>query len=124
MNDWKLMLTIQEIKNLDDTELGKQIAEIVGYKTQFDEELQTWEITRKSELTVISSDFLCQSLDAIAKVERIIIEEDLEHSYLIALEDAIALNQNSYFVTQISKVTAMARQRAEACLYTLKKRNF
>lgn len=109
----KITWSIEEIKILLDGELGKFLAEKAGFEFK-------WGCVMIKGKPIHPAT-LCQSLDAIAEVEKIVIEKVGGAEYIDELRDVVdydALKQ-SKIVRRYQIATASARQRSEACLLTL-----
>lgn len=93
------------MKELSDEELGRQLADLAGIKT-----------TDDGTHSFCLCETLCNSLDAIAEVEKIIIEKDRASAYVRALVYAVGDAGNS---RATKFIMASARHRAEAALAAL-----
>lgn len=114
-------MTLEEIQNLSDEELGRQLAESIGYKKKKgksianNREFDYWELGEKQ---VINFFWLCTDLTSIAEVEKIVIEKTSFTDYgrcLVGVTECHGIGLDS--LARIA--TATARQRAIACLLAL-----
>jgi Na+-transporting NADH:ubiquinone oxidoreductase subunit NqrE len=103
----KQKLTNAEIEALGDSALGKLLLDFVITETG-----SSWNAYTPYEL--------CESLDAIAEVENIVIEKH-RSKYLYALYSALGIEVSILTVDDalIGFATASPRARAEACLMAL-----
>jgi hypothetical protein len=109
-------MNLEEIKKLSDGELGRQLAEAVG--SYYQDGFSYVEGGRYPHPDRCFNT-LCGSLDAIAEVEKIVIEK-VGDDYAEFLRRAIYgryIGHNGEICT--ATATATARQRAEACLLAL-----
>ena len=106
-------MNLDEIKTLTNEELGRLIAEKVGFRT-FRKNFLCASVLRKFTS-------LCDDLNAVAEVEKIIIEKYDHFKYSVSLDTVLRsyTDEKILYVSHIAIMTA--RQRAEACLLTLQK---
>jgi hypothetical protein len=117
-------LKVEDVKNLDDLTLGKELGILAGFKV--DERDGRYWIQNFRGQANVSARLLCADLNSIAEVEKIVVEKCGHHVYGDSLETIIrpfnpdlkpssALRGN--WICHLA--TASARQRAEACLLAL-----
>lgn len=116
----KQKLTNAEIKALSDAELGRSIVDIIG-----DTYLDGFWYLNGGKYPHPSPHFtsLCRSLDAVAEVEKIVIEKVGKYEYGEALINRMGMSGShlsgitSNGIAEIAM--ASSRERAEACLMAL-----
>lgn len=111
-----MKLTLRDIQALSDAELGKQLAEKVGWDiSEWDTNLHWLSKYRAT------TDILCTSRDCVADIEEIVIAKP-NSKYLKPLTAVITIDLfGAHHLAKVTElaVTATARQRAEACLLAL-----
>jgi hypothetical protein len=109
-------MTIEEIKALDNAELGKRISEAIGWALVESVVVENGYVETSSG-GLFRPHLLCASLDAISHVEKIVIKN--HQHYDRRLMDSVGFDCGRPITPRVLAMTATARQRAEACLLTL-----
>lgn len=99
-------MNFEEIKKLTNVELGKQLSELAGGNILAD---QFAEFGNGDDYFIYELQKFCTDLNAIAKIEAIVIET------------VGVINYDGWLKARVTQwaVIATARQRAEACLLAL-----
>ncbi len=110
-------MNIEKIKQLSNEDLGRAIAEKVGFKTIYKNYYRSPEFHQKYFIE------LCTDLNAIAEVEKIVTTLGRPNLYISHLAEITGLDfdEPCDLPDLHPFATASARQRAEAILLTLQR---
>ena len=112
-------MTLDEVKNLSDDELGKRLAEAADLLTSDLEIFPPITQYLTPEMTFENVSVFCKNLNAIAEVEKIVIEKVGHQVYSEKLHKLLFEQKppSKRYISDIALMTA--RQRAEACYLAL-----